>query len=286
MVDNTNKKVYKLYDQGVIIPITLGSVGTSVRDFNILTGSRLLFDLYVKSMDPGASVRVDFYNNFTSDDGVISSENVLSITATTLEHHKKILTDFHQFFQARVTVIGGNVEYALGVAVFDNAMTTVIENAAIDVNTSSKDTATRTHDSMRIGDQNNELVVNSDGSINVHSTLPPNEIAKNIFNEAALVASGIETSIVSYTVPALKISKIQKISFSGQSIGTFYLYHNGSKIDARHTWFSGPLYGEFNLMGASDEGQIFAAGDTLELKILHNRSSSNFTGRIQLIEIS
>lgn len=287
MVDNTNKKVYKLYDQGVIIPFTLGVVGVTEREFNIYTGSRLLFDLYVKSIDPGATITVDFLNNFTTEDGVVDFENILSISTNTLEHHKKILTDFNQFFKARVTIVGGNVEYALAINVFDNAMTTVIENAEIDAHITSKDVGTRLHDSVRIGDQDNELEVNDDGSINVNivSSVSSNEVEKNIFNEAPAVVSGIETSIVSYTVPALITAKIQRISFSGQSIGTFNLYKNGNKIDVKHTWFNGPMFGDFVFIGASEEGQVFAAGDKIELKVLHNRTSGDFTGRIQLIEI-
>lgn len=156
----------------------------------------------------------------------------------------------------------------------------------VDAHSSAVNTSTRVYDSIRIGDQNNELVINPGGSINVNviSATLANETQRNFFNEALAVPSGIETSIVSYTVPTAK-AKLQRVSFSGQSIGTYNLYVNSTKIDAKHTWFNGPMFGDFTFVGGAEEGQTFVFGDKIELKIFHNRTSGDFVGRIQVIEI-
>jgi hypothetical protein len=282
----TDKKVYKLYDHGVIIPVTELSNAVDDINFRIISGSRVLFDLFVKSISLGGSITIEFYNNFTVDADILP-DLVLTLDSTSIGHFKKIITDFQFYFNAKVTVVG-IVEFGLAISVFDNSGTTVIENAEIDVHTTSKDVGTRPHDSMRIGDQNNELGVNYDGSINVNivSTPSSNELEKNLFNLVPVIPSGIETSIISYTVPLLKTAKIQRVGFSGQSIGTFNLYKNDVLFDQKHTWFSGPLHGEFTFVGASEEGQTFNAGDKIELKVIHNRTSGDFSSRIQLIEIS
>lgn len=283
---DTDKKVYKLYDHGVIIPIIELSNQVEEISFRILSGSRLLFDLFVQSISLGGSVTVELFNNFSIDSDV-PPDLILTLNSTNIGHTKRIFTDFQYFFNAKVTVVG-TVTFGFAISVFDNSGTTVIENAEIDVHTTSKDTSIREHDSVRIGDQDNEMEVNDDGSINVNivSTAASNELEKNLFNTVTTIPSGIETSIISFTVPALKKAKLQRIGFSGQSIGTFNLYLNNALFDQKHTWFSGPLHGEFLFGGASEEGQTFNAGDKLELKVIHNRTSGDFSSRIQYIEIS
>lgn len=283
---DTDKKVYKLYDHGVIIPVMELTNVVDEINFRIISGSRILFDLFVQSISIGGSVKVELFNNFSVDFDVLP-DLILTLDSTTIGHTKRIFTDFQFFFKAKVTIVG-TVKFGFAISVFDNSGTTVIENAEIDVHTSSKDTATRVHDSMRIGDQDNELKVNGDGSVNVNivSTAASNEVEKNLFNTALAIPSGIETSIIALIVPALKKAKLQRIGFSGQSIGTFNLYLNDVLFDQKHTWFSGPLHGEFLFGGASEEGQTFNAGDKLELKVIHNRTSGNFSSRIQYIEIS
>lgn len=247
----TTRKTYKLYDSGVVLPITELSDTVENLFFKVTSGSRILFDVYVKSITPGSSASINFKNNFVIPEEQVVSESILTLNVNAVGHHKRIVTDFQQFFEVGINVVG-EVELGLAISVFDNSLKT-----------------------------------NLDGSINVNvvSSVFSNEVEKNITNEVAIVPPGVETDIVSYTVPLNFTAKIQNISFSGSSIGTFSIYKNNELIDRKHTWFSGPLFGDFKFHGAAEEGQTFVAGDVIKLKVIHSRTPGDFIGRIQLLEI-
>jgi hypothetical protein len=281
-------KIIKLYEQAVIIPEDDYDVGVHYFDFRILTGSRLFFTVLSKSLPSGCSVQFDLLNSFTID-GPGNWDNVLSFTHDVLGYQKRVLTDFNKMFQVKMTVTGGTVSLIMALAVFDNAMTTVIENAEIDVHLTDKTVGIRPYDIVRMGDGTNQVKLNSDGSFNVNivdavSDTPENVVSK--FNETPAVGSGIETLIVGYTVPPLLKSRLQRIEFSGENIGSYSVYLNGDLFAKKHTWFNGPMHGEFSFLGTTEEGPKLNAGDLIELKVIHQRpTSANFTGRIQLIEL-
>lgn len=284
----TEVKTFKLYDQAVLVPNDIYSPGIEYFSFKIISGSRLLLNLYVKSIDLGTTISVDVLNNFSLDTD-IGWDNVLNITANGNGHFKKVLTDFNLFFQLKVTVTGGNAEFVLGASVFDNALTTRIENAEIDTHSDHRDLPGRPHDSIRIGNGAYEAKVNPNGSfdVNIVNSTNINEQVVSYFNKANAVVSGLETIIVSYTVPSLKTSKLQRVEFSGDNIGTYKLYKNGIQIGEKNVWFNGPMFGEFNFLGTTEEGPEFITGDIIELKVIHNRPNlGSFSGRIQAIEVA
>lgn len=281
-------KTVKLYDQSVLVPLDVWPIGVDNFDFKVITGSRILLSLFIKSIDVGASIRVDCFNSFTVDDRA-TWENILTFTASSDGWTKRVLTDFNKFFNIRFTVLGGDVECALAISVFDNALTTRIENAEIDVHLSHQDSPTRQHDSIRLGDGVYEAKFNADGSLNVNLVNAPGEIPENVvskFNSTPSVVNGIETLIVGHIVPAGKKSKLQRIEFSGENIAVYNVYKNGVLMAQKHTWFNGPMHGEFSFLGTSEEGPELIVGDVIELKCLHVRPlPGNFSGRIQSLEI-
>lgn len=281
-------KVFKLYDQAVLIPNDEYDEGLHEFDFKVFSGSRILITLFIKTLDPGASVSIDVLNSFTLDND-IGWDNILNLSSNAPGFSKRILTDFNKFFNIKMNVVGGNAELALGISVFDNAMTTRIENAEIEVKLSHLDAPYRPHDSIRLGDGQYQAIFNADGSFNVNIVNAPTanpEIIISQFNESPAVVSGIESLVVGYIVPALKKSKLQRIEFSGQNIATYNLYKNGIKFAQKHTWFNGPMHGEFSFIGTSEEGPELVAGDLIELKCVHSRPlPGDFSGRIQTIEI-
>lgn len=99
---------------------------------------------------------------------------------------------------------------------------------------------------------------------------------KNVFNAVSSIASGSNTQVVVYTVPAGKTFFLDLIEFSGQNIATFQVVVNSSVEAQKETYFSGPLYGEFKF-----EKLKFTSGDVIELKVEHQRSETgDFNGRI------
>ena len=135
---------------------------------------------------------------------------------------------------------------------------------------------------------NNELVVNADGSINVvvESTPSPNTTIVNTYNELLSVAGGATVTIVTYTVPSAKQAVFQRASFSGENIARYDLLINGSPQDTARTMFGGDLTGEFNFETGNDSGLTLSVGDTIAVQVYNVRSTSAaFEARIQVLEI-
>ena len=145
------------------------------------------------------------------------------------------------------------------------------------------------HDSVRIGDGVETLEINPDGSINVNLIQsPPNqEQSTNTYGEALGVASGLETLIVSFTATSSsKRYSLQRAEFTGEQIGLYRLYINGTNIATKRTHHGSGLSGGHEFIGGSQEGLFLSTGDIVELKVLHNRpSTGDFEGRIQIFEV-
>ena len=77
-----------------------------------------------------------------------------------------------------------------------------------------------------------------------------------------------------------------RIEFSGDQIGLYRIYKNALKEATKRTHHGSGLSGEFNFLGASEEGLPLVAGDVVKLTALHNRvGSGTFEGRIQVLEL-
>lgn len=139
-----------------------------------------------------------------------------------------------------------------------------------------------TEDSVAISDGNDTLAVNSDGSINVtvlNTTEQPSNVV-SFFDTATAVASGIETSIISYTAPIGKVTKLTRLEFGGENIAVYNLYLNNSIINRRRTFFGNALSLDMVFSGLPLQEE-----DSVILKVLHNRpGTGNFEARIQVTE--
>jgi len=145
-------------------------------------------------------------------------------------------------------------------------------------------------DTIAISDGTDILQVNPDGSINVNivsSTPTVPQVIVSTFNTAAAVASGVETSITTYTVPGGKTAKLERLEFGGENIAVYNLYINAVLKHRRRTFFGNSLSESMEFTDSSDIGFNLVAGDAVVLKVLHNRpSSGNFEARIQVHEIN
>ena len=96
---------------------------------------------------------------------------------------------------------------------------------------------------------NNELIVNNDGSINVNVVETPiaGNTVKNIYNEVNAVVSGAITTLVQYTVPIITGSILYRVSVSGENIAKYMLFVNSVQIDTRRTYYGSSLSDISNL---------------------------------------
>ena len=135
-------------------------------------------------------------------------------------------------------------------------------------------------DSIKIGNgTGNFLAVNPDGSINVSSSdVPPN--LKYLYNSISSVASGIETTLLTYT--PLIHNKILKVDASGDNIAEYRVKINGSFVNIHRTYFGGGL----NTVLDFNSGINLSAGQTLLVTVIHNRPSlGNFNANVLYNEV-
>jgi hypothetical protein len=139
------------------------------------------------------------------------------------------------------------------------------------------------------GSTGNIIEPNADGSLNVHIVDGPTttQTVKSKYNEVFSVASGVQTTIVTYTVPSLKTAILERINTSGQNVGRYDVLINGVPFDTQITYFGGSFNALFEYTTGSAAGYTLNAGDIVTVTILHNSQFvGNFTSRIQVLEIS
>jgi hypothetical protein len=123
--------------------------------------------------------------------------------------------------------------------------------------------------------------------ISVAITSASNELSVNEYGQAAAVASGATTTVVTYTVPLGKTMVLERVTASGENIALFTIFINATQIDAGRTYFGGALNVEFDYTAPANLGYPLVAGDVVTLKVLHNRPTpANFEGRIQMSELN
>jgi len=260
--------------------------GSSTKLYNVVTGSRIVFTLYVFSISLGASIEIKVKNQFAKD---IPTDELLSIVANAPGSTKRVLADFHNYFEIEATVTGGTATFAFGGRIIDNALATKIENAVIEVDLSHTPGIDGRYDSVRIGDGIDLLGVNPDGSLNVNivsSTSTPSEVIRSEFDTAVGVIANTETEIVSYTVPVGKSALLQRITYGGENVAEYDIYINNIIRERRRTYHGENLCGVADFIGGSEEGLPLDDGDIVSLKLTHIRTyASDHEGRIQVLEI-
>lgn len=105
-------------------------------------------------------------------------------------------------------------------------------------------------------------------------------MGENIYDEITDVASGAETTILSYTVATGFSFEFERVEVSGTNIATFYLYVDGERIaSVRNGFFSFTAEISFQ-----DPSGIFSAeeGSIIEVKVIHSRPyAGDFEARLQ-----
>lgn len=179
----------------------------------------------------------------------------------------------------------------LPVVLTDGSINIGTINANLEVALTAKDNDPKpgdVHDSIRIGDGTNEMKVNTDGSINVNVSLEPvaTSTPVNVYNEVNSVASGVQTTVATYLVPAGKTAVLLRTEFGGENIGAYSVQVNGSNIAKARTYFGGNLSLALEFGLPSNQGYSLVSGDVVTVKVLHSRPSlSSHEARVQLILI-
>lgn len=272
------RKYLKQFETNVMFNET-AVTGTGEIYAVVVSGSRMLITLDITDIDPGTTVTVHADNSFSVD---AAFETIETASYNTLGRKKRILSDFNNLFKFRYVITGGNATFKFAVALFDNAITTRIDNAMIDVDLSHLVDVEGNFDSVRIGDGTDLLEINSDGSIPVVIVEGPDEDHLNEFNEIAAIASGVETDLITYTVPVGMDLFLSRIDVSGENIARYEIYIDTDLVARKRTWFGQGLNDTFDFSQSGKRGLEISAGKVIKVKVLHDRPfTSTHEARIQ-----
>lgn len=219
-------------------------------------------DNYLSQRDPGQVLRAAFDDNTKRlrTDAVISAQSIdieVEIDAADGDNIAIASQDGSNFANINpdgsldVNVVGGELQIEISAADGDN---------------------------IAISDGTDTLDVNADGSINVN--VLPNGTGNivNTYNEVTAVASGVLTTIETYT--ATGTAFLQKSIVSGTNIARFDVLLNGNVIDRQRTYFGGNLNIDFDFTNLP-----LVFGDVVTVRVIHNRpTTGDFNARIQVLE--
>lgn len=143
-------------------------------------------------------------------------------------------------------------------------------------------------DNIAIADatSGNKLKVNVDGSINVDISGPATPtLIKSLFNSITAVPSATPTTLITYTVPGGKTGRLERIEVSGDNIAQYDFFINAALNGRKRSEFT-ELNETFEFSSSTDMGIPLATGDTVVVKVTHNRPFVGaFEARLQTVEV-
>lgn len=276
---------YREGESAVLFKPADRSPNTYEHQFYMHKGARLVFTLYVESIDPSTTVRLEVDTTYTKESPFI---NILNTETDAIGPVSRIVGDFHCFMRAKVIVTGGNARFSVGMSVFDNASQTRIENAELEVNLNRKTQPNKTHDSVRVGNELYEMAILPDGSIkaNIVNTSVEPEVIVPQFNEIGGLLKNVVATIDSRTAPIGKTTYLQRITAGGDVVAIYTLEVNGSPIMKKRSYFGGSLDVVFDLDAYSENGYELNEGDVVRVRVQHKRNfTSTHHSTIQVLEI-
>jgi hypothetical protein len=106
----------------------------------------------------------------------------------------------------------------------------------------------------------------------VDTATPPAVVTSGLtvnYNEVIGVVSGVETNLISITVPVATTMRVTEIEVSGENIAQYKVKVNGNTIETARTWWT-RFDAEFNFVDY-ENGLLLNSGDVLTVTVLYNR---------------
>lgn len=174
--------------------------GVVESDFYVVSGSRMLVGLRVTSIDPATTVSISVQNAESTD---VSYDTLDTLILSAPGASKRVFNDFYNLFKLVATVTGGNATFSVAVAMFDNASTTRIENAQLDVDL----------DAFTSEPDNVLIVGTEDGT----KTGTKHVFVNNIRSKILAASDRVQT--ITYADFGTKDQRVTQIDYTAPSIG-------------------------------------------------------------------
>lgn len=253
------------YESKAIVPLGTRSVGVFDQKLAI-AGNSLLSSVFVESLDPGASVVVEYYDFSTGYDAgeeyPLGSHDPVSTAITT---NRLLISNLHDKPVVRCTVIGGNVRFGV--------YATVVVTSATDIDNALQregDTVSLSLDKgmpVMVFDETNNVwrfARGEDGiqDVRVVGNISIGEPGSPLFVDASTITTpGTEQTLTTYTVPALKTANLLSVQVVCRQECTFQIYGDTALIGSGRTGAAVP-----NVNFTYRVARSFIAGKIIEVK--------------------
>lgn len=109
----------------------------------------------------------------------------------------------------------------------------------------------------------------------------PDYAVSSMFADLTDVASGIDSTIIDYTVPSGNVFYLSKVEFGGSNIAEYELLIDAVASARKRTNFGAPLSDQFDFMTSANIGIRLESGQNIKVNVNHQRpSSGDFEARI------
>lgn len=143
---------------------------------------------------------------------------------------------------------------------------------------------------VRIEDTAGNPLTSVDGSLNVNITgfTPSANVNQiDVYNEVTGVASGIETTVLTYVIGATGVYYLQLISSAASNVTLYMIKRNGIVMDKQYgSWTQYDFEFDYRSNNDLSAGFKLTASDVITVTAIHTSPSlASFNARIQLLQV-
>lgn len=261
------------FESKAIVPLADRSAGVYEQKLAV-NGNSLLSSIYVKTVDVGASVLVEYFDYGVGyDDGEEVPLAFHDIVSTSDSGNKILISQMHDKPLVRCTVTGGNAEFGV--------YATVVSSSASDIDNALQREGElvnlATDKGMPIVVYDNALGVwrFARGALGIQDVRIVGNVAVGepgtaVFVDAQAASTpGLEQTLLSYTVPASVVLNLLSMQVICRMESFFEIYGDGVLIGSGRTGAATP-----NVNFAYRVARTFETGSIIELKITARTGSA------------
>lgn len=261
------------FESKAVIALETRSAGVYYQKLST-AGNSILSTVFVESLDSGASLNVEYFDfGVGGDAGEAFPLNFHPTLTTPVTSSRRLISNAHDKPYLKCTVTGGNVRFGV--------YATVVLSSASDIDNALQlegETVILSNDKgmpVVVYDEVNgvwRFARGEDGiqDVRVVGNVSIGEPGESEFDEAITITTpGIEQTLISYTVPALKTFNLLNVVVVCRQEATFKIIGDGSQIGSGRTGAANP-----NVNFPYRVARSYISGKLIEVKATARSGSS------------
>lgn len=251
------------FDTDTLLARESRAAGTYTQKTRVV-GNSILSSLFIESIDPGATLKINYYDVTTGDAAGerydLEGHDLVTDTTPPLTTFRILVTKIHNNVRAEAIVTGGNVKFGV--------MATTVSSSASDIDAALiRDgdtflpTESRAMPAAVLDRTSNKVffLTGRNGLLGVTSDVGAPWFADS--DPSAVTTPGSESDVLTFTVPADKVRNLSRVNASCRMSGTFRLYVDTAIIASGRTAPGNP-----NILFKFDPSRPIGGGTVVTLK--------------------